>query len=206
MVEVLLTRHGESEANRELRFGGQGDTPLTDEGHAQARALAAALVAERGLTQIISSDLLRATQTAAAVASATGLSVVMTPALRERHIGDFTGLTYADAKLRDAAAFEAIIVRRDPQVRPPGGENADDILVRLAPVFDQLRAITEGPVLVVGHAITINVILRALLSSGASFFTQNCALHRLELGAGGRVYTRALNDTRHLVAHSSTTS
>ena len=37
---ILLARHGETSENKERRFQGQQDVPLSDEGRAQARALA----------------------------------------------------------------------------------------------------------------------------------------------------------------------
>jgi probable phosphoglycerate mutase len=200
MVELLLTRHGESESNRARRLGGRSATPLTANGRRQAAQLAATLVREGGLTAIYSSDLLRARDTATHIGEATGVDVRLTSTLRERCLGEFTGLTHAEAQARDADAFEALIERRDQDARAPGGENAGDVLARLSPLIAELLAYPTGRILVVAHAFTLNVMLRALLRtpSGVGYFTDSCALHRLELHAGQQVFARALNDTCHL--------
>ncbi|MFB6196640.1 MAG: histidine phosphatase family protein, partial [Haloplanus sp.] len=46
MTTVLLARHGETTWNRDGRLQGWAPTPLTDRGHDQARALAAAVAAD----------------------------------------------------------------------------------------------------------------------------------------------------------------
>src|SRR5579871_2454219 len=95
-TEILLLRHGQSEGNEAGRFGGHGPTPLTARGRAEARAAADALAAEGGLTAIYASDLPRAVETALPICEATGIAMVKTPALRERSVGVFTGLTFAE--------------------------------------------------------------------------------------------------------------
>ena len=37
-ITLYFSRHGETEANREMRFSGRRDTALTDKGRSQARA------------------------------------------------------------------------------------------------------------------------------------------------------------------------
>src|SRR5512144_2073615 len=96
-TEILLLRHAQSEGNEEGRFGGHGPTPLTARGRAQAEATARALAREGGLYSIVSSDLVRAVQTAQVVSQATGVKIVTTPELRERSVGVLTGLTFAEA-------------------------------------------------------------------------------------------------------------
>ncbi len=57
-----MVRHGETEWNRDGRIQRYGDSPLTDRGVAQARAVAARLARER-FDSIHSSDLGRARDT-----------------------------------------------------------------------------------------------------------------------------------------------
>ena len=58
MTTILLARHGESDWNRDRRWQGHADRPLTDLGREQARALADRLATE--LDAVFSSDLERA--------------------------------------------------------------------------------------------------------------------------------------------------
>ena len=67
----IVVRHGETHWNVEMRIQGQHDSPLTENGIAQAEALAGRLAAER-IDALISSDLGRAMQTARVVPPLTG--------------------------------------------------------------------------------------------------------------------------------------
>jgi len=94
-TRLLLWRHGETEWNRSGRVQGQIDVGLSATGREQAAAMAARLAALRP-DAIVSSDLRRAAQTAAALAELTGLSVETDPRLRERHYGQWQGLGRAE--------------------------------------------------------------------------------------------------------------
>ncbi len=202
-TEILLLRHGQSEGNEAGRFGGHGPTPLTALGQAQAAAVARALAGE-GLTAIWSSDLVRAVQTAEPIAAATGLPLRQTPALRERSVGVFTGMTFAEAEARYPEFFAALM-RRDyaPDWSPPEGETTDDCFLRIGGFFDEAIAdAVGGRVLVVSHAFTLNLTLRRLLGlahvPSVFFRTDNCGLHRLKRTPQGFWNVEALNDRRHL--------
>ena len=85
---MILLRHGQSEFN--LHFSrtrvdpGIEDPKLTPLGHEQAGAAAVAL-AGAGLRRIVVSPYTRALQTAAPIARALGLPVIVTTAVRERY-------------------------------------------------------------------------------------------------------------------------
>jgi broad specificity phosphatase PhoE len=102
MPVLLLVRHGETEWNRERRWQGQFDLPLTPVGEQQSRAIAARL-ADVGAVAVYSSDLTRARQTADAIALTCGLDVQFDPGLREVDVGSWVGLTSDEAGVRDPA-------------------------------------------------------------------------------------------------------
>ncbi len=87
-MPMILLRHGQSEFNLHFtatkRDPGIVDAPLTELGHAQADAAAAAL-SDAGIRRIIASPYTRALQTAAPLARRLGLPVTITPAVRERY-------------------------------------------------------------------------------------------------------------------------
>ena len=89
-VRLLLARHGETVFNVTGRWQGQGNSPLTERGLAQARELGRAL-AQESIAAVYSSDLGRAVQTAREVAVPHGLDVQMEPRLREIDVGGWTG-------------------------------------------------------------------------------------------------------------------
>lgn len=117
-----LVRHGETEWNRAGRMQGHGDSPLTDQGHAQARALAARLVRLPHPPEVVvSSDLLRARVTASYAAQALGLECGTLPELRERNLGVFEGLTLPEIEARHPEDYAAWRGRHGDHAIP-GGE------------------------------------------------------------------------------------
>jgi glucosyl-3-phosphoglycerate phosphatase len=95
MTTLVIWRHGQTAWNAEGRIQGQLDTELTEEGIAQAAVAARRLAALRP-DVIVSSDLRRTADTAAALAALTGLTVSTDERLRERHFGEWQGHTMAE--------------------------------------------------------------------------------------------------------------
>ncbi|MGZ8290291.1 MAG: histidine phosphatase family protein [Telluria sp.] len=123
-TRILLIRHGETAWNAERRLQGHIDIPLNAEGERQAEALAAALAGER-IDAVVSSDLMRASQTAQAVARHHGLTVSTDPGLRERCYGGFEGLLYAEIAHRYPVEFAAWQARNIDSVMPDGERRAE---------------------------------------------------------------------------------
>ena len=92
MTVLLLARHGETDWTRSKRWQGHADPPLNARGREQAHALARVLL-DVPLDAIYSSDLRRASETAAIVAHIMEIEVRLEPELRENDFGDWTGLT-----------------------------------------------------------------------------------------------------------------
>ncbi|MDB4970448.1 MAG: Phosphoglycerate mutase [Myxococcales bacterium] len=204
-TEILLVRHGQSEGNENGRFGGHGPTPLTALGRRQAEATGAAIAAEGTVAAIFASDLVRAVQTAQPLVAATGVAMQTTPALRERSVGVFTGMTFAEAEEQHPEHFAAMM-RREPDACPPEGETPRACLVRAGDFLEAAIAAHAsgggGRVVVVSHAFTLNLLVRRVLGleeSGTVFFrTDNCGVHRLRRSEAGFWNVEALNDRRHL--------
>ncbi|MHA6795411.1 histidine phosphatase family protein [Pseudonocardia bannensis] len=155
-VTLHLVRHGESTWNAAGRL--QGHTPhvpLTARGRAQAAATAAVLAA-RPVVAVLSSDLLRARQSAAPIAAAHGLPVRAEPALREQSHGIWEGRPVAGYAARLAAA-------PDPDWAPPGGESARALHTRVAAVLAAVLAGgSPGDIVLVTHGETIRAALAVL--------------------------------------------
>ena len=102
MLEVILIRHGETDANRSLRFQGHADIPLNATGLLQSDRLARAFrnngILER-VAASYSSDLQRAVQTAQTSLQQTPHAApVLQSALREQSFGVLEGLTFDEAR------------------------------------------------------------------------------------------------------------
>lgn len=104
MTTLILWRHGATEWNAERRVQGQTDTALSGYGRTQA-AVAAQMLASRKPDAIVSSDLRRCVDTAAPLAELTGLSVRLDRRLRERHYGEWQGLTMGEVAKRFPEAY-----------------------------------------------------------------------------------------------------
>ena len=128
---LVLWRHGQTVWNFEDRFQGQTDIPLDDTGVAQAERAARLLAALRP-DAIFASDLSRAACTAAPLARLTGLPITLDKDLRERHGGEWEGLTGPEIRSRYPAEFRTW--------SPPGGELADAVADR---VYNALERIIE---------------------------------------------------------------
>ena len=89
-IELILSRHGETEENKLHIMQGQLPGHLSELGKQQAKALAETLDKEE-LDVIVCSDLARSYDTAMAVARQKGLQPVATPLLREMDWGIYTG-------------------------------------------------------------------------------------------------------------------
>jgi broad specificity phosphatase PhoE len=203
MTSLALCRHGESAGNVERRFGGQGATPLTEHGRAQARAAGRALAAT-GIDAIYTSDLVRARETADLIGAEAGVVPELAPALRERSVGELTDLTFAEAEARFPEAFRALMSMQE-DARPPGGETYRECQARVVALFDRVFAERPGQRIVfVSHRITISRLTCYLL--GAPDETDpdspspidNGALHRFALVAGKGWVAQALNERPHL--------
>ena len=104
MTEILLARHGETDWNRESRFQGHADPPLNELGREQAAELAAALADEQ-VAAVYSSPLLRAFETAQAIAERHGLTATPVEGLREVDVGSWQALTRDEVERRFPEQF-----------------------------------------------------------------------------------------------------
>lgn len=95
MSRLIVWRHGNTDWNATHRVQGQTDVALNAIGRQQAIDAAELLVTMRP-DAIVSSDLHRAADTAAALAALTGLTVGYDKRLRERYFGNWQGLTMAE--------------------------------------------------------------------------------------------------------------
>ncbi len=154
VARFILVRHGESEANAKRVFAGQRDSPLTPLGRRQAEAVATVL-AKEPITRVVSSDLSRARDTAAAVARRHRLPVETTPDLREWNVGELVGLD----RERALARFGDVARLFHPGSRTPGGESFEEVAARVTRFFDEATPRALGTtVCVVAHGMVNRIV------------------------------------------------
>ncbi len=101
VTTTVLLRHGATIHTTHKRFSGWGgdDPGLSDGGRQQAEQVATHLKSA-SIDAIVSSPMLRTTETADVIASALGLEVALDDDLRECSFGEWDGLTFAEAQQR----------------------------------------------------------------------------------------------------------
>lgn len=162
MRRMLLARHGQTAWNVLGKLQGHTDIPLDDIGRDQARGLAATHAAT-GLRTVWTSDLGRARETGAIVASILGLPEPrIEPELRERRFGVFEGLTRDECAAHHPEAWQAWQARTAP---PPGGEPIEEAVRRMSRALERIAALEEGPALVVSHGGVMRLWLMDLLGT-----------------------------------------
>ena len=199
-TRVLVTRHGQTAWNAATRIQGQLDIGLNGLGRWQAQRLAQAC-AHEALDAVYSSDLVRACDTAQAMAHAAGLEVRLERGLRERAFGIFEGLSFAEVELRfpDQARRWR---QRDASFGPPGGEVLQAFYERAVGTVTALAARHRGQhIAVVAHGGVLDALYRAAarvaLDAPRSWQLGNASINRLLASDDGLVLV-GWDDSLHL--------
>ena len=157
-MRLIVVRHCETGWNRERRFQGWQDSPLSDHGCAQAGAVSRAL-AEQKLGAVYASPLGRAVQTAEVIARAHGLSVTPDPAFKEMSFGAWEGLGVDEVRLAFPDDFATW--RTEPHRASFGGpETIEDVRARALAGLERLQQAHEGEtVVLVSHGVVVRLIV-----------------------------------------------
>jgi probable phosphoglycerate mutase len=186
---LLLWRHGQTEWNITGRFQGQQDPPLDQEGRDQALRTAPQLVAA-GLsaesTVVVSSDLSRAVDTAAALIELLGVPLLQDPRLREHGLGCWEGLTRDEVAVRFPEQYADWVGGRP--VRDRGGEDGTAVGERALAALRDLPSADAA--VVVSHGGTAGRLLERLLGFGPEHHRvlgtlTNCAWSELVVQRSG---------------------
>jgi phosphoserine phosphatase len=164
-LRLLLVRHAETDWNRERRYQGWRDTPLSETGRGQAEAAARLLARER-LAAVWSSPLARARETAAAIAAPHELPVSLAEAFKEMCFGDWEGLTRVEVSARFPALYQSW--SDTPHlVAVPGGETLAQVRRRVLEGLEELRAAHDGQTIcLVAHGISNRILILEALGLG----------------------------------------
>ena len=157
MLKIFLIRHTESKFNKIGRHQGQRyDSVLSELGKEQAERLAKKFKDEK-INKIYSSDMKRAFQTAKIIADKLGLEIIKERDLREFNQGKFGGKNFKE-KFKEyyKKEFEKGVSKY--HIRPPGGENIWDFIMRVRRFIKRLEK-EKGKIIVVSHGGTNNIFM-----------------------------------------------
>jgi broad specificity phosphatase PhoE len=199
-TRFILVRHGETTWNREGRYQGQIDTPLSSFGLEQGAKVAAALK-DVPIDICYASPLSRSYQTAEMCARHHNLPVVPDERLLEINHGEWEGLLASEVAERQPELLErwrTTVV----DVQMPGGENIKDVCKRSMDAFIEYAAKHKGKtVLVVAHDAVNKAVLCDILDIDLSHFWQikqdNTCINVFEYH-NGKWRLVLMNNTSHL--------
>jgi alpha-ribazole phosphatase len=127
-VKLFLIRHGQTDSNVEGRYQGSLDTSLTEKGIEQAAA-AKKYLTKVSFSNIYSSPLKRAIQSAEIIAEDTGLDIRIKKDLREIDFGKWEGMKFGEINAKYRQDYQNWL--EDPYNSPPtGGESFGSVIER----------------------------------------------------------------------------
>ena len=183
-VKISLIRHGQSVHNvaEPAYFAGRSrehDTGLTEQGFQTAAEIAEELKGDK-IDVIIHSDLLRARETAEAIAKRLGyeIELVEMAGLEEVDVGNFAGKTreqiYTEGKDEEKTALDDFATGDVTKINFPGGESYETASARAKTALDQI--INEygdrARIAIVAHGNVNKVILSLLFPDQIGFVNQ----------------------------------
>jgi len=199
-TRIIAVRHGETAWNVDTRIQGHLDIALNATGVLQAGRVAQAL-ADEAVDAIYASDLLRAWQTASAIAHATDCPLTAEVGLRERAFGSFEGQSYAAIEAQwpeESMRWR----KRDPDWAPPGGESLLAMRERIEQTASRLaQRHLGGQIVLVAHGGVMDQLYRLAtgqaLQAPRAWHLGNAAINRLLWTPEGFTLV-GWGDTRHL--------
>jgi phosphoserine phosphatase len=205
MTKIILTRHGHVEGIDPERFRGRADVPLTEEGKAQAKALAARIAKTWKPTAVYTSPMGRCVATGAEIASACRVSNQVLDGLNDLDYGEWQWQTYEAVRAAAPDLFAAWLATPH-LVRFPGGDSLQDLVSRTA---DALRfVLSRHPreaetVTLVGHDSVNRALLLQLIDQPLCAYWRiaqsPCAVNEIDI-FGERIRVLRVNETCHLDA------
>jgi broad specificity phosphatase PhoE len=160
-TRLLLVRHGQTHANQEFLIQGASDGPLTPQGEAQIEQLGLHL-RRFPIEHVISSDLIRAYDTAQAIAKHHKLAVEATALVREWDCGVWDG--------RTAEEFLDMLARSGEPVSafsPEGGETLEQVRRRAEDFLSTVLTGHSGKTVVLcSHGDFMRMLVGCMLGIG----------------------------------------
>lgn len=203
---LVLVRHGQTEWNVTGRLQGLTDSALDETGRAQSRALADRLAGEPA-DALWTSPLLRAVETAEALAETLRLTPIVHHGLRERDVGVWGGMPYSEVAKRFPSEWERVLSGEDLPVG--GGETKAAVQARMIEAVEVIGAAHPGgTVVVVSHGLALKTLVCGLLGLDLAHSERIGTLPNTGLTVFGnrrrRPQLERLGDATHLAAGALT--
>jgi broad specificity phosphatase PhoE len=157
MITLYITRHGETEWNREKRMQGWLDSNLTENGIKNAVSLGERLK-ETELTAIFSSPSGRTKATTSLIRGERDIPVIYEENLKEIKLGEWEGKTHSSIKEMYQAQYESFW-KAPHQYTSVGGETFEETRARAIQVLNRIKKeYVSGNILIVTHSVLIKCL------------------------------------------------
>ena len=164
-MRLCFVRHGESEANTQHVISNRESTfKLTERGRGQVQALAEKLK-NVSFTEIFSSPVLRASETAEILSQALHRPFHETKALREYDCGILEEKSDEESWKLHREYYEDWTLRHNYSSKPEGGECFMDIQERFLPFIVSLKRDSDAHILLIGHGGLFQLMLPRVLTN-----------------------------------------
>lgn len=199
-MELLIIRHGQSEADLLGVHEGRADFPLTKLGELQASIMAAYVAEHLPPDIILASPLLRAKGTAEILQKFVGCNLLFETDLMEFNNGVLAGLSKEVARVK----YPLPLAGRPIHIPIEQGESELEFRFRAEMIFHRILHDYQSynRVAIVSHGGLISQFIKAFLMqpnvSGFGFATGDTGMHLLEIKEKLRV-VRFLNKQEHLI-------
>ncbi len=149
-MKLYVVRHCSTECSEKKIYCGSSDIPLSPRGEQEAEALTERAKGYR-FDLLISSPLLRARQTAFAIAGESGVPVLFEERLKERNFGAFEGTS--------VEAPEGKVYRYSFALQYPSGESNLQVAARVYAFLGELKEKYAGKdIFIVSHGSACRII------------------------------------------------
>lgn len=183
VTRLFLLRHGETHANIEQRYQGQGESDLSELGLEEAFELSKFLKKEK-FSAVYSSTLSRSHQTAKIIAKAHSLDVVRIPEMIERHYGIWENMTFEEIKKKYSKMYKSWLLNPG-KTTIPKAESLISVQKRGVKAIEMMAIKHKGKTIcVVGHGGLNRTILFHYMNIDLNNFWRikqdNCCINIIE--------------------------
>ena len=186
MKKIYLLRHGETAWNAEGRLQGHSDIPLNDQGRRQAQSMMP-IMRQIIFDTCYTSDLSRASQTAALALQNRSIPLISEPRLRERNFGFMNGMQGPDIEhLKKIEPHRFITLDKTGRQIAKDAESETEFTSRLGALMKDLEEQTHDNILLVTHGGVIRQYIRLLTPYNPIFQPSNCGLYLFTRGENGK--------------------
>jgi broad specificity phosphatase PhoE len=181
-MKIHVIRHGETDYNEQRRIQGHAPAVLSEKGIQQAIEIAETIKIEKP-SIILTSEMIRAIQTAKIISQKHNIEIIPIPELNARDFGDLTGISYPELKAKNPELFDKLKKDRDEFIAP-NGESTSQIEVRVKKFIQTIPDYKKKyeSIIVVTHREVIPILLKSMNSGiqnipNHPYEVQNCAIY-----------------------------